>query len=328
MSVIVIVVAAVVLLAVMCGLALWWDSARQSGTRSTLSMPFKSRRRAVAATLEVATAQLPASALSRGTFEEGSFAERVVGPAASIVGRLARRISPPGYLESVQRRLTIAGRDRRVDLDLFLAGRLATLTLIPVGFVLVELTSLAKLYKLLAFLLVTVLLLLGPEASLNRKAEDRQKRIQRELPSLVDLLMISVEAGLGFDQALTRAVISLPGALSEEFGRFLGEVRMGGERTESLEAIDLRTDVPELRSFLMALIQAERFGVSIGSILRAQAADIRVGQRQHIEELAQKAPVKMLFPLVFCVLPALFIVVIGPAGIEIYNTIVKGHALG
>jgi tight adherence protein C len=231
-------------------------------------------------------------------------------------------------VESVQRRLTIAGGDRRADFDRFLAGRLATITLIPVGFILVELTSLPKFYKLLAFLLITVLLLLGPEASLNRKAEARQNRIQRDLPSLVDLLMISVEAGLGFDQALTRAVISLPGPLSEEFGRFLGEVRMGGERTESLEAIDLRTDVPELRSFLMALIQAERFGVSIGSILRAQASDIRVGQRQHIEELAQKAPVKMLFPLVFCVLPALFIVVIGPAGIEIYNTVIKGHALG
>jgi len=329
MSVIAIVVAAVVLLAVMCGLALWWDSARQrGGGRPTLSMPFKSRRRAVAATLEAATAQLPGPTLTLRPSEQGNFADRIVNPVASVFAGLSRRISPPGYVESVQRRLTIAGSDRRADSDRFLAGRLATITLIPVGFILVDLTSLPKFYKLLAFLLVTVSLLLGPEASLNRRAEARQNKISRELPSLVDLLMISVEAGLGFDQALTRAVISLPGALSEEFGRFLGEVRMGGERTESLEAIDLRTDVPELRSFLMALIQAERFGVSIGSILRSQAADIRVGQRQHIEELAQKAPVKMLFPLVFCVLPALFIVVIGPAGIEIYDTIVKGHALG
>jgi tight adherence protein C len=119
----------------------------------------------------------------------------------------------------------------------------------------------------------------------------------------------------------------LPGPLSEEFGRFLGEVRMGGERTESLEAIDSRTDIPELRSFLMALIQAERFGISIGAILRSQAGDIRIGQRQHVEELAQKAPVKMLFPLVFCVLPAVFIIVIGPASIQIYDTIIKGHVL-
>lgn len=340
MSVIIIVGAAVLLLATMCGIAVWWDSKRESESarqRSSarqragarVQAPFKSRRRAVAATLQVATAQLPSVApgVALRPSHQGTFFQRIVNPVASSIASLARRLSPPGYVDSVQRRLTIAGSDRRVDLDLFLAGRVATITLIPVGFMLVEVTPLGKFYRLLAFLLVTVLLLLGPEASLNRRAEARQEKIRRELPSLVDLLMISVEAGLGFDQALTRAVVSLPGALSEEFGRFLGEVRMGGDRAESLEAIDERTDVAELRSFLMALIQAERFGVSIGSILRAQAGDIRIGQRQHIQELAQKAPVKMLFPLVFCVLPALFIVVIGPAGIEIYNTIVKGHTL-
>jgi tight adherence protein C len=247
MSVIVIVIAAVVLLGVMCGLALWWDSARQRGGSAVTSMPFNSRRRAVAATLEMATAQLPASALTLRPSEEGNFIDRIINPLASVIASFTRRISPPGYVDSVQRRLTIAGADRRADYDRFLAGRLATVTLIPVGFMLVQLSSLPKFYKLLAFLFVTITLVLGPEASLNRRAEARQDKIRRELPSLVDLLMISVEAGLGFDQALTRAVISLPGALSEEFGRFLGEVRMGGERTESLEAIDLRTDVPELR---------------------------------------------------------------------------------
>ena len=327
MSVLAVLVAAAVLLAVMCGPAVWWDSARQRGSGVRPSIPFKSRRRAVAATLEVATANVPAPALMLRPFEQGNFFDRIVNPVASGLATVARRISPPGYVESVQRRVTIAGGDRQADSDRFLAGRLATIALTPVGFILVELSSLPKLYKLLTFLLVTVSLLLVPEASLNRRAEARQNRIRRDLPSLVDLLMISVEAGLGFDQALSRAVISLPGPLSEEFGRFLGEVRMGGERTESLEAIDSRTDIPELRSFLMALIQADRFGISIGAILRSQAGDIRVGQRQHVEELAQKAPVKMLFPLVFCVLPAVFIIVIGPASIQIYDTIIKGHVL-
>jgi tight adherence protein C len=230
-------------------------------------------------------------------------------------------------VESVRRRLTIAGRGRAIDTNKFLAGRVATIAFIPVAFILVELAHLPKLYRLLAFMVAILLLVLGPEAHLNRAAEERQNKMLKDLPALVDLLMISVEAGLGFDQALVRAVASVPGPLSEEFGRFLGEVRMGADRVERLEAIDARTDLPELRSFLMALIQAETFGVSIGGILKSQAIDIRIAHRQHIQELAQKAPVKMLFPLVFCVLPALFIVVIGPAGIQIYDEIIKHRVL-
>lgn len=284
-----------------------------------------SRRRAVAATLEVATAQTsaPAPVIPVRPREEASFFERVINPFAGAAGSLIGRISPPGYVESIMRRQTIAGKGRRIDCDRFLVGRIATIALIPVAFIAIELVPLARLYRLLAFLLATVLLLLGPEAALNRKARERQEEIRRELPGLVDLLMISVEAGLGFDQALTRAVASTSGPLSLEFGRFLGEVRIGADRTASLEALDSRTDVPELRSLLMALIQAETFGVSIANILKAQAQDIRIAQRQHVQELAQKAPTKMLFPLVFCVLPALFIVIIGPAVIEIYRDFTK-----
>ena len=232
------------------------------------------------------------------------------------MGALATRLSPPGYVESVRRRLTIAGRGRQLDTSKFLAGRVATIALIPAAFILIELSHLPKFYRLLAFLGALFVLLSRPEARLNREAEARQDKMRKDLPALGGLLMISVEAGLGFDQALVRAVASVPGPLTEEFGRFLGEVRMGADRTESLEAIDARTDMPELRSFLMALIQAETFGVSIGGILKSQAIDIRAAHRQHVQEQAQKAPVKMLFPLVFCVLPALFIVVIGPAGIQ------------
>lgn len=285
-------------------------------------LPWRSRRRAVATTLQLATARVPTNVSLRPS-ERGNFFQRVVDPTAAAVARFVRRISPPGYVESVVRRLTIAGRGRQADSDRFLAGRLVTIALVPVAFIGIELAPLPKLYRLLVFLIAVFVLLLGPEAALNRRARERQERIRRDLPGLVDLLMISVEAGLGFDQALSRAVVASSGPLSEEFGRFLGEVRIGADRSESLEALDSRTDVPELRSLLMALIQAETFGVSIGTILKSQVQDIRVAQRQHVQELAQKAPVKMLFPLVFCVLPALFIVVIGPAGIEIYKDFTK-----
>lgn len=230
---------------------------------------------------------------------------------------------PPSYLIGVQRRLTLAGKDRTDDLNQFLALRLTSLVLIVPTFLLLSLSSLPGLYRLLTFFFFAALLLLGPEALLNRAVSDRQERIRRDLPTLVELLMISVEAGLGFDQALARSIGSVSGPLGEEFSRFLGEVRMGADHKEALEAIDSRTDVDELRSFLMALVQAETFGVPIGPILRSQATEARIAQRQLVQEKAQKAPVKMLFPMVFCVLPALFIVVIGPAVIQVYEHIIK-----
>jgi tight adherence protein C len=219
--------------------------------------------------------------------------------------------------------LTLAGRDRPADTDRFLAVRFITILLVVPALVVLLVVHPSGLYGLLAFVLVAALLGLGPEASLNRAVSERQEKVRHDLPGMVELLMISVEAGLGFDQALARAVTSMPGPLSEEFSRYLGEVRMGADHKEALEAIDRRTDIDELRSFVMALVQAETFGVSVGPILRAQADQVRVAQRQHVQEQAQKAPVKMLFPLVFCVLPALFIVVVGPAAIEIYKTIIN-----
>jgi tight adherence protein C len=296
----------------------------------------RSPRRATLSTLKVATAPAKASAPARGaagivppvaeTPGSGRRSLKLQGVTGSVVdgiALLARRLSPPGYLASVQHRLALAGKGRTQDGDRFLALRLVTLALIVPAFLLLSFAALPGLYRLLTFFLLASLLGLGPEAGLNRAVAERQDNIRRDLPILVELLMISVEAGLGFDQAMARSIGSVPGPLGEEFSRYLGEIRMGSDHREALEAIDRRTDVDELRSFLMALVQAETFGTPVGPILRSQAQEARIAQRQQVQEKAQKAPVKMLFPMVFCVLPALFIVIIGPAAIEVYNNIIK-----
>ena len=160
------------------------------------------------------------------------------------------------------------------------------------------------------------MLIFAPYVLLSRRVDERQQDLRLKLPDILDLLTISVEAGLGFEQALDRTVAAVPGALSDEFARMLGEVR-AGRPGRAMRALDQRTNVPEVRSFVLAVLQADTFGVSIGRVLRAQAEEMRIKRRQLAQERAQKAPVKMLIPMVFCVFPSLFVVVIGPAIINI-----------
>lgn len=248
------------------------------------------------------------------------FANRVLMPAAGALVSLGKRFIPAEYVDKVRHKLVLAGKSQPEDLDRFLIAQIASVIAVPVLWVVViKLTKLHGLELIAVIILIAMAGVLGPDAVLNRRVADRQHKIRLKLPDVLDLLTISVEAGLGFEQALTRTVTMVPGPLAEEFNRMLGETRAGSSRADALTALDERTEVSELRSFILALLQADTFGVSVGAILRTQAVEMRIKRRQLAQEQAQKAPVKMLFPMVFCIMPALFVVIAGPAVIGIYH---------
>jgi tight adherence protein C len=251
------------------------------------------------------------------------FAQRALKPVRLGLTSLGKRFTPQGYVETAQRKLITAGKPGPDALDRFLAIRVLTIVLIPVWLLVFSFVlTLEGTMGLSVLLLVVALLVLGPDAILNRQVEARQHEIRVKLPDILDLLVISVEAGLGFDQALDRTVAAVPGPLSEEFNRMLGETRAGSTRADAMRAMDERCDVAEIRSFVLAILQADTFGVSIGRVLRSQAEEMRVRRQQLAQEQAQKAPVKMMIPLVFCIFPSLFVVVLGPAVINIYENFV------
>jgi tight adherence protein C len=246
--------------------------------------------------------------------------DRLVTPLLAGFTRLGGRLNPPEYVESVRRKHVQAGISSVDRVERFLALRVLGFAFIPLwlGLVLViNPISISPLLQWAAAGLGTLIGALGPASTLNSKVDRRQKGIQRALPDVLDLLVISVEAGLGFEQAVDRVIANVPGELADEFARVLGETQAGSNRSDALRGMQQRVDIAEIRSFVLAMIQADTFGVSIGRVLRAQADEMRIKRRQMAQERAQKAPVKMMIPMVLCIFPALFVVVLGPAIINI-----------
>ncbi len=246
--------------------------------------------------------------------------ERLLGPIIDLTRKFGGRFNPPEYVDSIRRKHVQAGISSPDKVERFLAMRIIGFVFIPVWLLVQFIWNPLNVSGLLFWGLTGLGVMigaLGPTSSLNKKVEARQKAIRTSLPDVMDLLVISVEAGLGFEQALDRVINNVPGELSDEFARVLGESRAGSSRADALRAMEERCDTPEVRSFVLAMIQADTFGVSIGRVLRAQADELRIKRRQRAQEQAQKAPVKMMIPMVFCIFPALFVVVIGPAIINI-----------
>lgn len=253
------------------------------------------------------------------------FSERVVKPALKGVSGLASRFTPTKNHQKLQQMLQFAGNPGNLK-----AHEYHALNILLIAIFLLAGWNLAYLIKADLVSRVTLSLTAGLVAYLAGRAflsslkRKRSSSMQRQLPDALDLLSVSVEAGLGFDSALHHVVEKSSGVLAQEFVITLNELTMGKTRREALRDLGRRTGVEDIITFVGAVIQADQLGVPITNILRTQAEQVRMKRRQRVEEQAMKAPVKMLFPLVFFIFPSIFIVLLGSAAIQIYNAFVGG----
>lgn len=276
---------------------------------------------ALLATRETVTTATPVAAADP---ESGSttpgLAYRALEPALRALAAAARRLSPLGRVDLIRRRIVYAGRERTTSVERMLAFKaLAGIA----GFFFGATVQPLGLASLPAGLIFAALAAFVPDFYLESKARARQEHIARDLPEALDLLAITVEAGLGLEQAMETVTANLTGPLADELNRLLREIELGVSRREALGNLRDRTDVPELSSFIVALIQADQVGAPIAEVLRVQSAQVRLKRRQRAREKAAQVPVKILFPLIFFVFPTLFVVTVGPGAIRILETIIN-----
>jgi tight adherence protein C len=247
-------------------------------------------------------------------------ADRIFRPIFDRIGNALTARTPTNQREALQEKLNLAGRPYGLTVGGFLTMQIISLVIFAVvGFGVAQLMNQGPMFNILGPVVGAVIGYLGPQSMLSRRIRQRQKEILLALPNALDLLTISVEAGLGFDAAMARVTEKYHNALSLEFGRVLNEIRLGRPRTEALDDMGKRSKVDELNSFVQAIIQSEQLGVGIANVLRIQSEEMRRRRRQRAEEQGQKAPLKMLFPMVGCIFPTLFIVLLGPAVIKVFD---------
>lgn len=280
---------------------LWWSIARESaGTSMARSVLFAGEHTVV---------DVRKRALQRSAFQRAR-------PVAGSVVRLARRLTPVGRVDALRRRLVLAGYPDDAALGRALVGKvLLGASVFAIGGLVYGADPGTA--RLTLWVLTTVLAYFAADLVLLSRARERQQRIEEALPDTLDQLTISVEAGLGFDAAMSRVATTGTDPLAVELARTMQETQMGVPRADALRSLAGRVSSPEIRHFATAVIQADAYGIPIADILRTQAAEQRVRRRQRAEEHAMKVQVKIIFPVIVCILPALFIVVIGPAVMRI-----------
>jgi len=264
-------------------------------------------------------AQLQKEVLPREVELQQSFWERLIRPILQKVAVIFVKLTPIGFKDSLRKKLVLAGHPFDLEAKEVLAIQGSMMVVLPIVVFLIV-VQFAWQQAILLAIVSAVASYLMPQFLLSKKITERQQEIQQTLPDVLDLLTVSVEAGLGFDSALVKVVDKIKGPISEEFERLLQEIRMGKPRRDAMRDLGNRTNVEDLANFITAIVQADKLGVSIGKVLRVQSNQIRLKRKQRAEEAAMKAPIKMLLPLVFFIFPTIFIILLGPAVIKVINS--------
>jgi tight adherence protein C len=290
-------------IAVSVAVPILWFSVASSGGPGTL---FGKKKHALGDVKDVRQLVLDKSA-----------GERLGRPLMQRIGAAFIRVTPKGWAERLERRLVLAGASGRIQVEmvltlkvalaagLFLFGWIGPIGRLPMGW--------------LATLIIASIGFFGPNAWISRRGDERQHRIQIQLPDVLDQLSMSVDAGLGFEAALARAARVGEAPLAEELTRTVQEMQLGVSRSDALRNLGSRSEVPDLKSFVLAVVQADEYGLPITKVLRVQADELRDKRRQRAEERALKIPVFLVFPLAVCIFPTIFIILLGPAMIRIYR---------
>ena len=252
---------------------------------------------------------------------EASFNDRVLTPLLDRFVNLGKKLTPADHSDRIRHRLEVAGNPAGWTIDRVTSLKFVGFaTLLGISLIVSISFGLDLLQTLGACVVAAILGYLGPNMYLYQKGYDRTNSMQKALPDALDLLTISVEAGLGFDSALSHVAKNTDGPLADEFSRVLQEMQIGLGRSHAMRALGERTNLADLRGFVSSMVQADAFGIPIAQVLRVQSREIRTKRRQRAEELAQKVPVKIMVPLIFCILPCLFLAVLGPAVIGIMDS--------
>lgn len=252
------------------------------------------------------------------------FKERVIKPVLEGVGKAVLRLAPKEMIAGMENKIIMAGKPYNWGVKNWLGIQAFMILGLPVLILLFYIQFRMDVSNLILIIFASALIgMLFPNMMLNSKIRKRQSEVAKSMPDIMDLLTVSVEAGLTFDSALSKVVEKMPGSLAREFETVLQEIKVGKTKKEALYQMADRIGVQDLRSFVSAVVQADQLGVSLGRVLRLQSEQIRQNRKQRISEKAMKAPIKMLIPMVVFIFPTIFIVLLGPVVINLISMFAK-----